>query len=42
LLDKLGISDITVRYRISGAEELLSGHRFVPESLPFVAAECIR
>lgn len=42
VLGKLGISDITLRYRISGAEDLLSGHRFAPGALPFVAAECKR
>ena len=42
MLDRLGVSDITLRYRISGAEDLLSGHRFAPETLPFVAAQCKR
>jgi type VI secretion system protein ImpL len=42
VLDKLGISDITLRYKISGADELLNSHRFVPGELPFVAAECKR
>jgi len=42
ILDKLGISDVTLRYRISGADELLNSHRFVPGELPFVAAECKR
>jgi type VI secretion system protein ImpL len=42
MLDKLGVTDITLRYRISGAEELLSAHRFAPGELPFVATECRR
>lgn len=42
MLGKLGISDITLHYRISGAEELLGSHRFVPGVLPFVAVECKR
>ena len=42
LLNRLGINEITLDYRISGAEELLRGHRFAPGVLPFVAAECKR
>ncbi|MDR3176378.1 MAG: hypothetical protein LBU06_07600 [Desulfovibrio sp.] len=42
MLGKLGVSDIVLGYRISGAEDLLSGHRFAPGELPFVAAECKR
>lgn len=42
MLDRLGVSDITLSYRISGAEDLLNGHRFAPETLPFVAAQCER
>jgi Uncharacterized protein conserved in bacteria len=41
-LGKLGISEIRVRYRLSGAEDILSGHRFAPGTLPFVAVECKR
>lgn len=41
-LRKLGVSDITLRYDVSGAEDLLNGHRFAPGALPFVAAECKR
>ncbi len=40
ILDKLGVSDITLRYRITGAEELLSSHRFTPGVLPFIAVDC--
>ena len=42
MLGKLGISDITLGYRISGAEELLDARRFGPGALPFVATECKR
>lgn len=42
MLDRIGVSDITLSYRISGAEDLLSGHSFAPETLPFVAAQCKR
>ena len=41
-LRKLGISEITLRYDVSGAEDLLNGYRFTPRALPFVAAECKR
>ena len=41
-LGKLGISSIRISYNISGAEELLTGHRFAPGALPFVAVECKR
>jgi hypothetical protein len=42
MLGKLGISDVTLSYKISGAESLLSGYRFTPGALPFTAAECKR
>ena len=42
LLGKLGISDITLRYQLTGAEDILSSHRFAPGTLPFVATECKR
>ena len=41
-LGKLGISTIHIGYKVSGAEELLTGHRFAPGALPFVATECKR
>ena len=42
ILKKLGIRDITLKYHLSGAEDILSGYRFTPGALPFVAAECKR
>ncbi|MDR2075872.1 MAG: hypothetical protein LBP61_02920 [Desulfovibrio sp.] len=42
LLKKLGITNITLRYKFSGSEAVLSGARYAPDALPFVAAECRR
>ena len=41
-LGKMGVSTITVRYKIAGADDILAGHRFAPGTLPFVATECKR
>jgi hypothetical protein len=42
VLKKIGVSDITLKYQLSGAEDILNSHRFAPGMLPFVAAECKR
>jgi type VI secretion system protein ImpL len=42
LLQKLGVTDITLRYTFSGADAVLSGAEYAPDALPFVAAECRR
>jgi type VI secretion system protein ImpL len=42
LLQKLGVTDITLRYKFSGAEAVLGGAQYAPDTLPFVAAECRR
>ena len=42
LLDKLGISEVTLGYNITGGEGLLSARSFAPGLLPFVATECKR
>jgi type VI secretion system protein ImpL len=42
LLKKLGITDITLRYKFAGAESILRGATYTPGTLPFVAAECRR
>jgi type VI secretion system protein ImpL len=42
LLQKLGVTDITLRYTFAGAGSILAGARHAPETLPFVAAECRR
>jgi type VI secretion system protein ImpL len=42
LLRKLGVTEITLRYTFSGAEAVLGGAEYAPDTLPFVAAECRR
>jgi type VI secretion system protein ImpL len=42
LLKKLGITDITLRYKFAGAGPVLHGATYTPGTLPFVAAECRR
>ncbi|MBQ4133454.1 MAG: hypothetical protein IJD04_06970, partial [Desulfovibrionaceae bacterium] len=42
ILNRLGVSDITLGYQISGAEELLGSHRFTPGGIPFIATDCKR
>jgi hypothetical protein len=42
LLKKLGVTDITLRYNITGSEAILRGANYAPGTLPFVAAECRR
>jgi type VI secretion system protein ImpL len=42
LLRKLEVTDIVVRYKISGAEAILRGVQYTPGTLPFVASECRR
>jgi type VI secretion system protein ImpL len=42
LLKKLGVTDIALRYNLTGADAILRGVNFTPGALPFVAAECRR
>ncbi|MDR1124643.1 MAG: hypothetical protein LBM64_01065, partial [Deltaproteobacteria bacterium] len=42
LLRKLDVTDIILRYKISGAEALLKSVQYTPGTLPFVASECRR
>ena len=42
LLKKLGITTITLRYKLSGSDAILRGANYAPGTLPFVAAECRR
>jgi hypothetical protein len=42
LLQKLGVREITLHYAFSGADAILHGARYAPDTLPFVAAECRR
>jgi type VI secretion system protein ImpL len=42
ILKKLGISEITLRYKISGAEAVLRAAKYAPGALPFVASQCRR
>jgi hypothetical protein len=42
MLKKLGVTQITLRYKLSGADAILRGASYTPGSLPFVAAECRR
>jgi type VI secretion system protein ImpL len=42
ILKKLGVTEITLRYKFSGADAILRGTTYTPGTLPFVAAECRR
>ena len=42
VLKKLGVSEITVRYNIAGADSVLRAASYAPGALPFVAAQCRR
>ncbi|MDR0826966.1 MAG: hypothetical protein LBN33_03685 [Desulfovibrio sp.] len=42
VLKKLGVSEITLRYKIAGAESVLRAASYTPGELPFVAAQCRR
>ncbi|MDR2800040.1 MAG: hypothetical protein LBB52_02095, partial [Desulfovibrio sp.] len=42
LLKKLGVTEITLRYKFTGSEAILRGANYVPGTLPFVAAQCRR
>ncbi|MDR1686148.1 MAG: hypothetical protein LBR82_06890 [Desulfovibrio sp.] len=42
VLKKLGVTEITLRYKLSGADAVLRGASYTPGTLPFVAAECRR
>jgi type VI secretion system protein ImpL len=42
ILKKLGVSNITLRYKIDGATAVLRAAKYAPEALPFVAAQCRR
>jgi type VI secretion system protein ImpL len=42
VLKKLGVREITLRYKLSGADAVLRGASYTPGTLPFVAAECRR
>ena len=42
VLGRLGVDEITLGYRISGADELLESHRFIPGTLPFIITDCKR
>ncbi|MDR2669769.1 MAG: hypothetical protein LBC14_07460 [Desulfovibrio sp.] len=42
VLKKLGVTQLTLRYKLSGADAILRGASYTPGTLPFVAAECSR
>jgi type VI secretion system protein ImpL len=42
VLKKLGVTEITLRYKLSGADAIVRGASYTPGALPFVAAECRR
>jgi hypothetical protein len=42
VLKKLGVSEITLRYKIAGAGAVLRAANYTPGVLPFVAAQCHR
>ncbi|MDR1777094.1 MAG: hypothetical protein LBR31_04610 [Desulfovibrio sp.] len=42
LLNKLGVRDITLRYRFTGADAIVRGVSYAPGMLPFAAAQCRR
>jgi type VI secretion system protein ImpL len=42
VLKKLGVREITLSYKLSGADAIVRGASYTPGTLPFVAAECRR